>query len=105
MTPHTVTATEYRFSILPEDHIDAEPYAVYVRWRGDNKWGVFNMSSCFSADGCWDHEPSSSNRSEEWLAAHRFSLDAAMELAGRVLPTVKWNGWTAERILAEGVEA
>jgi hypothetical protein len=96
--------TEYRLSILPDGHVDAEVFAVYVGWRGDGKWGVFCLGSCYSADGQWDQEPSPSNRSDEWLAAHRFPLDEALALAQRVLPTVSWNGWTAEQILAKGAQ-
>jgi len=74
-------------------------WGVTVAWRGPgDQWAVIRgcyMSGnlpCFDADGEMDYEPSPSNRTDEWKATHRFTLDEAFALGERVLPTIRING-------------
>lgn len=50
--------------------------------------------------GIHDYEMRPSEREDEWLAAHRFDLDTALELAKATAPNVTVNGFTVEKALA-----
>ncbi len=97
-----VVATEYLVTAWPEDlagEPDAYSLCVTVAHRAPGKWGVFRGrgggGACLGADGEWDFEPVPSGREDDWLAAHRFSLDQALALAREQAPKVSVNGWTA----------
>jgi hypothetical protein len=47
-------------------------FGIYVEDRGRGKWAVTHMGRCMDAGGDWDYEPSPSNRTDEWVAQHRF---------------------------------
>lgn len=88
-------ATAFTVSILPSDNINHHLYAIKVEYRGRGTWAVSWMGECLGADGEWDYEPIPSERSDEWLAAHRFDLEAALRLAQEVAPDVVVNGISA----------
>ncbi|WP_289009119.1 hypothetical protein [uncultured Thermomonospora sp.] len=100
----TVRITRYEVSCLPEDDINAAAFTLTVEYRGNGKWAVCRRGSCLSADGKWDYEPSSSNRSDEWLSSHRFDLDTALRLAREAAPKVRVNGYTVADALATAQE-
>jgi hypothetical protein len=55
---------------------------VTVDWVGEDKWVVRNGGhSCLSNEGLWEYEPLPSNRTDEFKARTRCSLDEAMERA------------------------
>lgn len=58
-------------------------FEVAVQWRGGDTYAVTRYRRCLGADGEWDFELQPSSREDDWLAAHRFSLDRAVELAGQ----------------------
>lgn len=70
-------------------------YAIEVTDRGDGRWAVCRMKRCLDADGEWDYEPIPSERTDEWLATHRFDRDTAIRLAREAAPKVKVNGIAA----------
>lgn len=108
MTPEAQAhPTEYTVSCLPLDHPDADSFTLYVRWTGGDRWKVTTMfKDALAADGEWDGEPLPSERTDEWLAAHRFDFDTALALAKEHAPrmTLRARGrvLTVDEILAQG---
>ena len=98
----TVTPTTYTVSLLPESNCNHHSYALTVQYRGDDRWAVLHVGYCLGSDGEWDYESIPSERRDDWLATHRFPFDEAVRLAVKAAPKVDVNGWTAERVLAEG---
>lgn len=97
-----VTATTYTVSVLPDDNIDHDTYAITVEARGNGLWAVLRHRWCLGSDGEWEFEPIPSERTDEWLASHRFPLDEAVELARRAAPKVRVNGMTAAQVAVAG---
>jgi hypothetical protein len=96
-----VRVTRYEVSCIPEDHETRHSLTIAVEYRGRGKWAVLNALYCLSASGEWDYEMRPSEREDEWLAAHRFNLEAALEMAEREAPLMRVNGWTVPQILAD----
>jgi len=96
----TVQVTEYTVSLLPGDDIDAYSFAITVTYRGRGLWAVSRHRRCLRRDGVWDFEPIPSDRTDEWLAEHRFTEAEALELAKEWAPRVMCNGITAAEALA-----
>lgn len=117
----TVRITSYAVSCLPEDHADAFHFTIKVEYRGHDRWTVTKSTRYLGADGKWSYgyswrdgtqEPQSDEDFREvregrdaWLAAHRFDLETALDLAKQNAPLVKVNGWTAAALLAEEARA
>lgn len=92
--------TEVTFSAIPEDNINHDIYSVKVTWRGDDRYAVKRLSQCLGRDGTWDYEPSPSNRTDEWIAEHRFDYDTAALLAAEACQHITVNGLTVADALA-----
>jgi len=97
----------FEVSVWPPGHgacIDSSTWCVTVADRGRGKWAVLRGGSgskaCLSSDGKWEREPIPSERDDDWLAAHRYSLDDALRLAREHAPKVTLNGLTAVEVLA-----
>lgn len=92
----------YDVSVWPDDIecIDSETWKLTVEYRGHGKWAIVRGRSCLGSNGEWDWEMRPSEREDEWLAAHRFPLAEALDLARRHAPAVKINGMTAVEVLA-----
>jgi len=97
----------YEVSVWPPEHggcIDSATWCVTVADRGRGLWAVLRGGTgstvCLSAAGKWEFEPSPSNRDDKWLAAHRFPLEEALQLAREHAPKVTVNGMTAVQVLA-----
>lgn len=102
-----VRPAAYDVSVWPEaeECIDSETWKVTVEYRGHGLWAVCRaVRRCLNAAGEWDYEMRPSERDDEWLAAHRFPLDAALDLAREHAPHVKINGMTATEVLARHQE-
>lgn len=96
-----VQATRYTVNCIPEGTSpDGHVFAITVEWRGRDRWAVTRHSMCLDNEGNWDYEMRPSEREDDWLATHRFSLDEALELAKAEAPHVTVNGFTVERALA-----
>lgn len=93
-------ATRYTVSLLPETDINSHVFEITVEYRGHGLWAVLRHGRCLDHDGQWDYELRSSEREDEWIAAHRFDLDTALTLAKEAAPLVMVNGLTAADILA-----
>lgn len=96
----TVRVDRYSVSMLPRDHEDASSYDLAVEYRGGGLWAVVRGRRCLGVDGSWSHEPHSSERDDEWLAAHRFPEREAIELAVRTAPGIRAGGITAAEAAA-----
>ncbi|MGW1059332.1 hypothetical protein [Micromonospora rubida] len=92
--------TEYTVCALPEDDINAGNFQIKVAYRGRGLWAVLRHRWCLGADGEWDYESIPSEREDEWLAGHRFQLDAALRLAAEHVLKLTVNGWTVADALA-----
>lgn len=91
----TARVTHYEVSLLPDGDVNAYEYAITVEYRGDGRWAVWRMGECLGVDGVWVWEPRPSGRDADWVAAHRFGLDTALDLAKAAAPHVTVNGRTA----------
>lgn len=76
--PVPLFVTEYR---IGTDEDVKNHKAVYVIYRGNNKYVVSDHASVLSITGDWEWEPSPSNRDDEFITRTRFDLADAMKLA------------------------
>lgn len=93
-------ATEYTLSALPEDDINSSAFQIVVAYRGRGLWAVSRHRMCLGRSGEWDWESLPSERTDEWLAEHRFPLDEALKLGREELPKLRVNGKTAAEVAA-----
>ena len=93
------------FEVYPNglNEVDRTTWSIRVEHRGEERWAVTNLGRCLNRYGIWDSEPLPSSRTEEWLAAHRFSRDEALTLARLYAPDVTWNGMSAAYLAARSV--
>ena len=94
-----VRPTRYEVSVLPEDDINYPFYALGVEDRGNGRWAVVRHRQCLGVDGEWSWESIPSERDDGWLAALRFDLDTALDLARKAAPGVVVNGIAAVEVL------
>lgn len=100
----TVMATEYTVNAIPDgvDEADRSLFEIKVEWRGRDRWAVTRPGRrCLGTDGEWDWESLPSERTDDWLATHRFDLDTALRLAREAAPRVTVNGWTVAQVIAD----
>lgn len=90
-----VRPTEYTVSLLPEGDVNAHPYAITVQYWGGGRWAVVHLGSCLGRDGTWDYGVKEYDRGDDWLNAHRFERETALQLAREAAPKVTVNGITA----------
>ena len=97
-----IRPTSYDVSIWPPgiECMDSDTWKITVEARGHGKWAVMRGRACLGSDGTWEYEPRPSAREDDWLATHRFSFDAALELARFYAPAVTVNDMTAAEVLA-----
>jgi hypothetical protein len=110
LTEPTVEATLYEVSLLPSDWAGPDGryhWVIRVEKRSATKdsWGVFQgngmgMRRVLGPDGSWHREGSIDTRDEAYLAANRYPLAVALEMAKAAAPGVSVNGWTAAHVLA-----
>lgn len=106
MTDVFVRPTQYVVSVFPDRlrenraaASDASAWDIRIEERSAGKWAVVHASYCLGAhDGEWDHEPSPSNRTDEWIADHRFTLEEATRLAIDEAPFIMVNGLYATQV-------
>lgn len=78
-----------RFTILPDPMVwakigEGSVMSVSLESNGKDKWAIRTHNQlCLGKNLEWDYEPLPSSRTEEWLKAHRFSLEEALTLLGR----------------------
>lgn len=92
--------TTYTVTCLPEETPDASSWNITVEWRGNGQWAVKHWSECLSRSGAWDYEMRPSERDDEWLAEHRFTLEEALALAKAAAPDIVVNGFNPADLLA-----
>ena len=107
MTETSEVVTEIMVTALPPDHDEAAMFAVWVQWRGDDRYAVSRWSQSsanrvLDADGVWVWEPRPSEREEDVIALTRFGRDTALRMAHEAAPRVTVNGWTPAKVLERG---
>ncbi|GAA3591041.1 hypothetical protein [Streptomyces osmaniensis] len=98
--PATVQATQYVVSCLPEGADGRHSFTLNVAYRGEGRWAVLDTPYCLNVDGTWDFEHTPSERTDEWIASHRFDLDTALNLARHHAARIHVNGHTVSDALA-----
>lgn len=96
--PPYVQITRFDVSCFPVDGEDHGHFAVTVEYRGRDRWAVLRHGQCLNTDGEWDYEIRVSERDDEWIAAHRFTMQEALRRAREIAPTLTVNGWTVEDV-------
>jgi hypothetical protein len=102
-----VRSRMYEVSVWPEDQADAsinaDSWRLTVERRGPDRWGIFRGGGSFSMNACGEfslHSPQDDGH-DEWLAAHRFPLEQALEIAREHAPRIRLCGMTAAEVLAD----
>ncbi|MET9957389.1 hypothetical protein ABZ135_38340 [Streptomyces sp. NPDC006339] len=93
--PVLVEVTRYEVSVLPFNDINRPTFTITVEARGNGVWAVCRHRQCIDTNGNWSWESIPSERTDEWLAQHRFDLDTALNLARKAAPHLVVNGHTA----------
>ncbi|WP_093803942.1 hypothetical protein [Streptomyces sp. Wb2n-11] len=97
----TVKAVEYTVNCVPDDGIDGNLFEIRVQYRGAERYAVTRHGQqCLGADGTWDQGVKEYDRGLDWLNAHRFDLDTALEMAKQAAPFVTVNGFTVADAIA-----
>jgi hypothetical protein len=97
----TVLATEYSVNCVPEDDINGHVFEIRVQYRGAGRYAVIRGGDmCLGADGTWDFGVKEYDRGDDWLNAHRFDLETALDLAKQQARLVTVNGHTVTDALA-----
>jgi hypothetical protein len=99
-----VQPTRYEVCALPPHFKAWRHFVVDVEYRGEGKWAVIRNGMCLDKNGHRQYEPSSSNRTDEFLERYRHTLDDALAIARREAPRVTVNRFTVADALANGPE-
>ncbi|QVJ00383.1 hypothetical protein KGD82_16615 [Nocardiopsis eucommiae] len=96
-----VQSTTYRVSAVPGTHPDASHFTVAVEYRGHDLWAVTRHAECLSRAGEWVYEILPSERTDEWVADHRFAYTEAMRRAREIAPTLTVMGRSVTEVLQD----
>lgn len=93
--------TEIEICALPYEDEDAHAFTIKVCRRGPKAWALIRHGSCWDkVEKTWDYESVPSERTDEWLASHRYvNMREASEAAKEIAPFLTVNGWTVEQAL------
>lgn len=58
---------------------------LHIEWRSKDRWVIVDTPHLYTRKGEWVHEPLNSNRTEEFLAQTRYTLDEAWEIANKLI--------------------
>lgn len=99
------TCTEWAVCALPESNINYRYFKLIVRRNAEGAWYVTDgFDRCLGADGEWDEGVKPYGRGDDWIAAHRFTFNEALDLAQAAAPGVVVNGHTVAEALAAAGE-
>lgn len=99
MTPEELLAHATEFVFTPtveEGEQDVEAFRhfrVYVQWRGADKYAISRFGEVWNGED-WEYESLPSNRTDEFIAKTRFSLDEAVAMAKDLPDKLSVNGRT-----------
>jgi hypothetical protein len=97
----TMRVTEVTVSAVPENNVNHHHFSIQVAWRGPgDTYAAVRHRMCLDANGTWDYEPRPSERTDEWIAAHRFPYKTAVALAATAVQFITVNGFTVADVLA-----
>jgi len=95
----TVRPTVYEVCAYPGDDINRRHFVIEVTHRGNDRWAILQGGFCLSrSTGEWDYESIPSERRDDWLDDHRWSLPEAIERAQDVAPEITLMGKTAVEV-------
>lgn len=78
--------TEYRFG----SDTDAKNHcAIYISYRGNDRWVVTDKTEIVSRSGNWMFNHSPSNCSDEFINETRFTLEEALRIGEQVYNNLK----------------
>jgi hypothetical protein len=115
----TVQTDRYLISCLPEGHGERFLFTVQVEYRGNGKWAVINRTRLLGYDGQWSFgfhwrdgaEPETDDECaeyekahDEWIAAHRFDHDTALQLATEAAKRLEYRGYGVAQALKQAVD-
>lgn len=95
-----VRPREFVVSCLPEDDPEGAVWDVHVEYRGRGLWAVRRRIYTLRTDGDWDLDPRGARGGEQFLAAHLFEREDALERARQAAPRVRVDGRTLPVLLA-----
>lgn len=99
--PPVVRVVKHHVNCLPETVDSAHLWGVDVEYRGSGRWAVTRHGRCLSFSGEWDYESIPSERGDEWLEDHRFSMDEALDLAKKHAPLTRVNGYSVADVIEQ----
>jgi len=67
-----ISPSAYRFESHP---------SIRVEWRGPASWAIVDYGIVLNKDNQWEHEPSPSNRSDDFIERTRYPLNEALRRA------------------------
>jgi hypothetical protein len=88
----TVRITRYVVSCLPEGVSNKEDWDLCVEETIPDRWAIRHNHFCLKRNGQLVYEPTNSERSDDFLAATRFSLEEALVIAKKYAPTIVGPG-------------
>lgn len=95
-----IRITRYEVTALPDDIAqNRSGLVISVEWRGKDKWAVCRDGYCWNhVVREWTYESIPSERTDEWLAQHRYDLmTTALQAAQVLAPWLTVNGWSVEQ--------
>lgn len=76
--------TFHQYGIVPCAYaVPTEEMRVEIAWRGPDQWVIAGAGCCLNTDDQWEVEPQPSNRTDEFKARTRYSLQEAMQRSVR----------------------
>ena len=75
-------------AVVPVAYDAGDDITIHRTRQEPEAWAVRRDLDCLALDGTWDHEPTPSDRTQEWLARHRF---ASAEAAAHAIPLPQAN--------------
>lgn len=99
MTPEELLAHATEFVFTPrveegEEEVEAfRHFRVYVQWRSEGRYAISRYSEIWDGKE-WVYESLPSNRTDEFIAKTRFSLEDAVAMAQELPDKLRVNGRT-----------
>lgn len=93
--------TQVTVCAVDERSDDWMELAITVEKTAPDRWAVRRHRRCLSRSGGWVWESVPTERTDEFLAEHRFGFAEALRRAREAAPHVTVNGYTAERVNVE----
>lgn len=95
----TLSCTEV--SLMPEGMPERHHFTIEVKRTAPDRFAVRWNGSCLNGKTDeWEYEHIPSERTDDWLADHRFGYDEALRRAREIAPKLWVNGRTVQEWMA-----